>query len=201
VAVYKECGSAVAPHLFASEGWLNAILTVAKGKADSAEKKSDRTHYSGNMTSNLAKQQALRARCIHPSRAFVEFTNPEALQSAVQRFEQQVQWHPDRLALKTRRHTYTYSELNAIANRVAHALVELRGGRTETVALLFENGAPFVVASLAVLKTGKIQVPLDSTFPPARLSYMLEQSEAAVVVTDSCNFALAKELGAVSLIS
>ena len=112
----------------------------------------------------------------------------------MQRFERQVRRYPDRLALKTRAHSYTYSELNAAANRVAHALIERRGVGTETVALLFENGAPFVVASLAALKAGKIQVPLDSTFPRARLSYMLEQSEAAIVVTDSTNLSLAQEL-------
>ena len=78
-------------------------LIVAKGKTRSAEEKSDRTHYSRNMTSNLVIQKALRARCVHPSGAFVEFTNQEALRSIVQRFEQQVQLHPDRLAFRTRR--------------------------------------------------------------------------------------------------
>ena len=85
-----------------SDSKCNSRLIVAKGKARSAEEKSDRTHYSRNMTSNLATQQALRARCTHPSGAFVEFTNQEALQSVVQRFEEQVHRHPDRLALKTR---------------------------------------------------------------------------------------------------
>ena len=83
------------------------------------------------MTSNSAKQQALRDRCIHPSGAFVEFTNQEALELLVQRFERQVHMYPDRLALKTRAHSYTYSELNAAANRVAHALIERRGVGTE----------------------------------------------------------------------
>jgi amino acid adenylation domain-containing protein len=146
------------------------------------------------MTSNLAKQQALRARCIHPSGALAEFTNDEALQSIMERFEKQVQRHPDRLALRTRRHIYTYSELNAAANRLAHALIERTGVGAETIALLFENSAPFVVASLAALKAGKIQVPLDGTFPRARLSYMLEQSEAAMVVTDQSNLSLAQAL-------
>ena len=153
------------------------------------------------MTSNLARQQVLRARCTHPSGAFVEFTDQEAQQSVVKCFEEQVRRHPDRLALKTRHHAYTYAELDAAANRVAHALIERRAVGTETVALLFENGAPFVVASLAALKAGKIQVPLDSTFPRARLSYMLEQSEAAVVVTDNTNFSLAQELTAQPLIN
>ena len=153
------------------------------------------------MTSNLARQQVLRARCTHPSGAIVEFTDQEAQQSVVKCFEEQVRRHPDRLALKTRHHAYTYAELDAAANRVAHALIERRAVGTETVALLFENGAPFVVASLAALKAGKIQVPLDSTFPRARLSYMLEQSEAAVVVTDNTNFSLAQELTAQPLIN
>jgi amino acid adenylation domain-containing protein len=153
------------------------------------------------MTNTLAHQQALKARCIHPSGAFVEFTSQEALQSVVKRFERQVHQHPDRLALKTRVHTYTYSELNAAANRVAHALIALRGEGSETVALLFENGAPFVVASLGALKAGKIQVPLDSTFPRARLSYMLQQSGAAVVMTDSRNLPLAQNLGALSVVN
>jgi amino acid adenylation domain-containing protein len=148
------------------------------------------------MTSNLIRQKALRDCCIHPSEAFVEFTDQEALGSLVQRFERQVHMYPDRLALKTRAHSYTYSELNAAANRVAHALIEHRGVGTETVGLLFENGAPFVVASLAALKAGKIQVPLDSTFPRARLSYMLEQSESTIVVTDDANLSLAQELAA-----
>ena len=94
------------------------------------------------MTSTLAQQQALRARCIHPSGAFIEFTNEETLQSVVDRFERQVHQYPDRLALKTRTHAYTYSELNAAANRVAHALLELRGESSETVALLFELQPP-----------------------------------------------------------
>jgi len=153
------------------------------------------------MTSSLAKQQALRDRCTHPSGAFVEFTNEEALESLVQRFERQVHMYPDRLALKTRAHSYTYAELNAAANRVAHALIERRGAGPETVGLLFESGAPFVVASLATLKAGKIQVPLDSTFPRARLSYMLEQSESSIVVTDGSNLLLAQELAAHPLIN
>ena len=119
----------------------------------------------------------------------------------VKRFERQVHQHPDPAGPPRPARPYTYSELNAAANRVAHALIALRGEGSETVALLFENGAPFVVASLGVLKAGKIQVPLDSTFPRARLSYMLQQSGAAVVMTDGCNLPLAQDLGALSVVN
>jgi amino acid adenylation domain-containing protein len=123
----------------------------------------------------------------------VGFTTNELEQSIGARFERQVQQYPDRLALRTRTETYTYAGLNQAANRVADALLGLRGQGQETVALLFDNGASFVVASLGVLKAGKIQVPLESAFPRARLRYMLEQSEAAALVTDNTNLPLAQE--------
>jgi hypothetical protein len=85
---------------------------------------------------------------------------------------------------------------NTAANRVAHALLELRGEGPEPVALLIANGAPFVVASLGAAKAGKILVPMDPSFPPARLTAMREQSQASVIVTDSRSLALAHELAA-----
>jgi amino acid adenylation domain-containing protein len=84
--------------------------------------------------------------------------------------------------------------LNQAANRVAHAILAQRGDGQEPVALLFEPGAPFVIASLAALKAGKIPVPLESAFPRVRLSYMLEQSQATVLLTDNANLRLAREL-------
>jgi non-ribosomal peptide synthetase component F len=45
-----------------------------------------------------------------------------------------------------------------------------------------------------VLKTGKIYVPLDPSFPSSRLRYTLEDSQASVIVTNNRNFALAQAL-------
>jgi amino acid adenylation domain-containing protein len=146
-------------------------------------------------------QKAIRAKCFHPSRKFVEFTKEEIEQSIPDRFEQIVRKHPDSLALKSRIHAFTYAELNQAANRIAHALLALTGESQEPVGLLFENGAPFVIASLAALKAGKIQVPLESHFPRARLKYVLEQSQAGVLVTDNANLSLARELTELPLIN
>jgi acyl-coenzyme A synthetase/AMP-(fatty) acid ligase len=60
---------------------------------------------------------------------------------------------------------------------------------------------PFVQASLGILKSGKIQVPLESGFPRARLAYMLEQSTAAMILTNSANLNLAKELSRLPVIN
>jgi len=154
-----------------------------------------------SMARGLAQQQAIRARCRHPSGAFVVFPKEEVEQSIGTRFERQVDLYPEHLALRTRAATYTYSELNQAANRVADALLRLRGQGQEPVGLLFDNGASFVVASLGALKAGKIQVPLDSTFPPARLRYMLEDSQASVLLTDNANLPLAQAFAPPALLN
>jgi amino acid adenylation domain-containing protein len=156
---------------------------------------------SGLRASSWVQQQTIRARCLHPSGVFVHFPPEEIEQSIGARFEQQVHRYPDRLALKTRTQALTYTEVNQTANQIAHALLAQYEHIQEPVALLFDNGAPFVIASLGVLKAGKIQVPLQSTFPHARLRYILEQSRAALLLTDTAHLPLAQELTTLPLIN
>ena len=70
-----------------------------------------------------AEQQAIRAKCVHPSGTFIEFTKEEVEQSIPDRFEKIVAKYPDRIAVKTSTHTLTYAELNAMANRISHAIL------------------------------------------------------------------------------
>jgi len=63
-----------------------------------------------------------------PSHSFVPFHKNETEQSIPERFEQQVTRHPDRIAVKGRRHSLTYDALNRWANRVARAILALRTG-------------------------------------------------------------------------
>ena len=60
--------------------------------------------------------------------------------------------------------------------------------------LLLENDAPMIAAILAVLKAGRIYVPFDPGYPSARMSYMLEDAEASLLVTNNRNLPLAREL-------
>jgi len=64
----------------------------------------------------------------------------------------------------------------------------------EPIALLFDHGAPVLVAILAVLKTGNFYVVLDASYPPDRLQYMLQDCGAKLVITDRQNFAFARQL-------
>ncbi len=140
------------------------------------------------------EQRSIRAKCFHPSGSFVEFRKEEIEQSIPDRFEQQVAKYPDRIAVKTRNHQFTYDALNKMANRVAHAILERFGEDNEPIALLLENDAPMIAAILGVLKAGKIYVPLDPASRNARTSYVLEDSQSVLIVTDDKNFSFAKGL-------
>jgi amino acid adenylation domain-containing protein len=141
-----------------------------------------------------AEQQIIRANCFHPSRSFTEFTADEVEQSIPRRFEKIAQLHPGRLAIKTRKRTLTYDELNQAANRLAHALIERRSRANEPIALLLENDAAMIAAILGVLKAGTMYVPLDASHPRPSLAHILDDSAAPVVVTNTGNLSLAREL-------
>jgi len=139
-------------------------------------------------------QQAIRDKCFHPSGTCVEFPKEEIEQSIPERFEKIVRLYPDRIAVKTPHQIVTYTELNAMANRLARAILAQQGNKPEPVGLLFENGATLIASILAVLKASKYFVLLDPTFPRERIADVLEDSQASLVASDQQNILLATEL-------
>ncbi len=137
---------------------------------------------------------AIQAKCFHLTGTFIEFTKEEIEQSIPKRFEKQVAKYPDRSAVKSRKHHFTYDELNKASNRVAQAILSRRGAGQEPVALLMEHDAPVIAAILGVLKVGAIYVPLDPSLPHSRAKYILENSQASHIVTNTNNLSLAKSL-------
>lgn len=90
---------------------------------------------------------------------------------------------PERTAVEDAAGRVSYGELNARANRLAHALIA-RGVRPETtVAICLERSTDLVAGILGILKTGGAYVPLDATYPSERLLYMVSDSAAHVIVT------------------
>ncbi|MEV5602749.1 non-ribosomal peptide synthase/polyketide synthase [Streptomyces sp. NPDC052299] len=100
-------------------------------------------------------------------------------------FERQVRADPDAVALTDGATTLTYGGLNARANRLAHALIERGVGAEQLVALALPRSAELVVAVLAVLKAGAAYVPVDPEYPAARISYLLQDTRPALVLTTS----------------
>jgi amino acid adenylation domain-containing protein len=92
---------------------------------------------------------------------------------------------PDATALRFRERTLSYGELNARANRLARYL-RTNGVKVEDrVVVCFEPGFDVIVTLLAILKLGAVYVPLDPSYPPARVQIMLDDTQPAVVVTQS----------------
>jgi amino acid adenylation domain-containing protein len=141
----------------------------------------------------LSQQWSMQSRRVRPTNAFIAFAKAEIEQALPDRFEQQVRKYPDRLAVQGKRGALTYDALNRAANRVARSLLARRAGGQEPVGLLLEHGAPTIVAILGVLKAGQMYLPLDASYPPARITYMLEDSQTNLIVTDAKHLSLAKE--------
>jgi len=139
-------------------------------------------------------QEAIRAKCFHPTGTFVEFEREEINQSISTRFEKIVAQYPHRLAVKMGHRALTYRELNSAANRVARAILAKLGKGQEPVGLLFESGVEAVTAILGVLKAGKFYVPLDPSFPQGRIVSILGDSGVKLLATDNANISLAHEL-------
>lgn len=132
---------------------------------------------------------------VHSTNAFTEFVKSELDQSIPDRFQKQVAAHGDRLAVKTSSHQLTYEALNRLANQIARAVLTIRPGGQEAVALLLDHDAPLVAAILGTLKAGHFYVPLEASYPMERQRYILEDSQARLILTDTRNESLASRLG------
>jgi amino acid adenylation domain-containing protein len=118
------------------------------------------------------------------SRHLLPFGPPDAEQSLVRRFEQQVDRHASRLAARVGAASITYGELERAGNRVAHALRAALGEGPEPVAMLLGPGLEQIAAHLGVLKSGKACVPLDPAQPQPRLARILAETGARLLLTD-----------------
>jgi amino acid adenylation domain-containing protein len=129
-----------------------------------------------------------------PSNAFERFEADAIEQSIARRFAAQVAKHGARPAVLDGGATLSYADLDAAANRVAHALRDAGAAGVNRVALLLDHDAPMVAALLGVLKTGGAYVPLDPTHPEERLRRILVDAEPAAVITTRKNRRLADEV-------
>ncbi|WP_339225834.1 plipastatin non-ribosomal peptide synthetase PpsC [Bacillus sp. PS196] len=98
-------------------------------------------------------------------------------------FEQQAAVTPERLAIRFSGGSLTYAELDMYASRLA-AHLAARGVTNESiVGILSERSPDMLIAVLAVLKAGGAYLPLDPAYPKERLSYMLKDSGASLLLT------------------
>ena len=102
-----------------------------------------------------------------------------------QLFEQQVERTPDAPAVMFGEETLSYRELNSRANALANLLRSQGLGADSVVGICVERSFDMVASVLAVLKAGAAYLPLDPAYPHERLQFMLEDSHAAILLTQT----------------
>ncbi len=98
-------------------------------------------------------------------------------------FEDQVARSPQRCALLFEDSSYSYLQLNQRANQLAHHLQQQGVGPDVLVGVCMQRSLELVVALLAILKAGGAYVPLEPSYPPERLSFMLQDADLSLVLT------------------
>ncbi|MFD2671916.1 AMP-binding protein, partial [Marinicrinis sediminis] len=97
-------------------------------------------------------------------------------------FAEQVALYPDELALVEANRHLTYRQLDAKAERLAQQLRDTGMGSEEIVAIAGERSMEMVVGMLAIVKAGGAYLPIDPSYPPDRVTYMLTHSGAKVLL-------------------
>jgi amino acid adenylation domain-containing protein len=100
-----------------------------------------------------------------------------------QQFEAQVERTPDDVAVVFEGQKLTYRELNQRANQLAHYL-QTWGVQLETpVGICVERSLEMVIGILGILKAGGCYVPLEPAYPTSRLTYIINETQVPVVLT------------------
>jgi amino acid adenylation domain-containing protein len=100
-------------------------------------------------------------------------------------FEARVRETPDMEAVVAGEERLTYRQLNARANRLAHALRQRGVQRNDIVGLAVERNADVAIGILAILKAGAAYLPLDPDYPRDRLAFVVDDAKARLVLASS----------------
>ncbi|HEY0667186.1 MAG TPA: AMP-binding protein, partial [Sphingobacteriaceae bacterium] len=107
-------------------------------------------------------------------------------------FEEQVEKTPENIALRQDNISISYLELNERANRLANYLVKLGVKKGSNVGLIAARSFNMIVGMYAIMKAGAAYVPIDPEYPIDRQEYILNNSSAELIISDS-EYALGKK--------
>jgi len=100
-------------------------------------------------------------------------------------FERQAAQTPDAIAVVDEQQEWSYRELNERANQLAGYLTKLGVGPESLVGICIDRSCEMMVGLLGILKAGGAYVPLDVAYPKERLAFMIEDSGAKTLLTQS----------------
>ncbi|RZM27139.1 MAG: amino acid adenylation domain-containing protein, partial [Pedobacter sp.] len=99
-------------------------------------------------------------------------------------FENQVLQSPDAIAVAFEDTQLTYNALNIRANQLAHYLLSKGAVPGQLIPICMERSTEMIVGILGILKAGCAYVPIDADYPQERINYMLEDTQASLVLSN-----------------
>ena len=165
--------------------WLGHFETILNGiAADPTKTLGDLPLLTTAEEHQLTREWAQRRPVEYPERTLHQL------------FAEQAARTPDAVAVRCEDQQLTYAELDRKAAGLAHHLHQLGVGPETIVGLCLDRSLDLVVGVLAILKAGAAYLPIDLSYPPERLAFMLEDAQAPVVLTHTSLSARLPEHGA-----
>ena len=103
--------------------------------------------------------------------------------TVAQLFEEQVEKTPDNIAIVFEDEKLTYRELNEKSNQLANYLRNKGIKPNDIIGIMLPRSLELLISILGVLKSGACYIPIDPTYPEKRIEYMLDNSQAKLVIT------------------
>ncbi len=124
---------------------------------------------------------AERSQLLRDGAATTQYPSGDMLHS---RFRIMAERYPNNIAVTGSDGAWTYAELDSKAEAVSAALQQKGVKRRDIVAICMERRAALLAGILGILKAGAAYLPIDTAYPAARLSFMLEDARAAVFLSE-----------------
>lgn len=114
-------------------------------------------------------------------------------------FEEQVNKTPNNIAIVFENKQMTYKELNEKANSLAYELRKNGVVNNTIVGIMQERSFEMIIAILAVLKSGGAYIPIATDYPTDRIQYMLEDSNASILLAETNQIKTDKKIISINL--
>jgi len=141
----------------------------------------------GFLTANKLSEIALiseaeRLRCEAFNRTAVAYDSSLTM---VDMLRNQARQTPDNIALVYQEVRLTYAQLDDVTDRLAKHIKSLGIGREDIVPILLAKSELMTITSIGVLKAGAAYQPLDPSYPSERLSFMINDTKARLMIADA----------------
>ena len=103
--------------------------------------------------------------------------------SYIDLFNEQVKNNPNKTALVFHGQKVSYDVLNKKSNQIANYLIKKGTKSNDFVGLLANRSIELIVAIIGILKAGAAYIPIDPSYPVARINYMIKDSNIKIVLS------------------